>query len=243
MANPQREIPEAATNREPDRPESGEEALRAALAEHGGDYADALDHTDELQDALATAVLVVASADEEDVDRVTDSLVSATNAAEALTTEESVALAEHIGENGGDLAQTVDVAARLQREGHLETFVTIAETFSEDLDEAERDELVSIIEDGGAGDLVAAVDAVTTLQRDGHLEELVDLAGTLSTLDVSDQTAAGLNDALSAVGEARQTAEPIGPLGAVRALTSADGRAGLGYAVAVLKSLGQSIRE
>lgn len=245
MAEPQREIPDSATNREPDRPEDGEAALRAALAEHGGEYADAIDHTDELDDLLTTAILVVASADEEDVDRVTDSLVALTNAGDALSTDQTVALAEGIGENGDELAETLDTVVRLQREGHLDTFVALAEALSESLSPAETDRLAQTIRENG-DEFAGALDSVLELERKDVLDDLVDTATTLSKLDLDEDAVAGMNRFMAAIGEAeretRRESQSVGVVGLVRSLGSDDVRGGLGYLVALLKAQGKRLR-
>lgn len=114
----------------------GEEALRDALDEHGAELAAALSHTEQVEDLIETVILVVASADEEEVEHVTDSLVALANAVDGLATEESVALAEAIGERGDDAAAALETVLRLEREDELGNLVDLAGTLSAlDLDE------------------------------------------------------------------------------------------------------------
>ena len=143
----------------PDR-SAGEEAIRAAIAEHGEDVASAIEHTDEIGEVLDLAILTIASADDDEVDYVTDSIVNLVQAADGLSTEGSVALAEAVGESGEELTHALEMVVRL--------------------------------------------------------------AG--------------------AVGAAEQDAEPVGVLGFVRGATSAEGRAGLGYLLEVLRALGRGGR-
>lgn len=131
MAEPDREVPPGATNREANHEDDGEAALRAALAEYGDEYAAAVEHTDELVEVLETAILVVASADDEDVEHVTDSLVALTNAVDALTTDETVALAERVGEDGDELAAMTGRLVALERSGDLEELLALAELAAE----------------------------------------------------------------------------------------------------------------
>jgi len=161
-------------------------------ATNGEDPGAAVDGTDELADILETAILVAATADDEDVAYLTDSSVNLVEAVDGLTTEEAAALATTLGDSADDVADSLE--------------------------------------------------AVIELQREGHLEDLVDLATTLSALEIDADTARGLNTVLAAVGEAERTAEPVGLLGAVGALRTADGRAGLGYLVAILKAQGRRLR-
>lgn len=146
MAEPDRDVPPGATNRESgpdgdwdgdwDGDGDGEAALRAAVAEYGDDYAAALEHTDALVEVLETAILVVASADDEDVEHVTDSLIAVTNAADAISTEQAVTLADEIGEHGDDLAAAVERLVELERSGDLADLIDLARLASDlELDE------------------------------------------------------------------------------------------------------------
>lgn len=130
MAKPTTGVPDDALNVEPERPQEGEEALRAVLETYGGDYADAAEYTDELENVIETAILVVASADDQDVDEVTQSLVTLVEAADALSTEGTVALAEGVGENSEDIAETLESVLELQRDGRLDDLIEMAEMLS-----------------------------------------------------------------------------------------------------------------
>lgn len=246
MAKPQESYPEAATNgarkRTPD-PEN-EVELREALDRHGDQLAAAVENTDALEDVLTTAILVVASADQEDIDRVTRVTGSLVDAADGVGTAETADLAEVVGDNADELAETLEVVLDLQREGHLDDLVTLAAAFSESLSPAEVEELATILEADGA-ELVDALDAVLDLQREGQLDDLIDTAKALSTVDVDRDTAEALDTVLSAVGDARRSrrrSDPPSVVGLAKALVSRDARAGLGYLVALLKALGQRVR-
>ncbi|WP_231182854.1 DUF1641 domain-containing protein [Haladaptatus sp. DYF46] len=130
MAKPTTGVPDDALNVEPERPQEGEEALRAVLEAYGGDYADAAEYTEELENVIETAILVIASADERDVDNVTQSLVTLVEAADGLSTEGTVALAEGVGENGEDLAEALESVLELQRDGRLDDLIEMAGTLS-----------------------------------------------------------------------------------------------------------------
>ena len=219
----------------------GEAALHDALDEHGDDLAAAIERSDEVGDLLETAVLVVASADDEEVEYVTQSTANLVAAADGLSTDGAAALAADLGENADDLADALDTVVTLQREGHLDDLVTIAASFSESLSPAEIEEFATLLEANGA-ETVEALDVVLDLQREGHLEDLVDLATTLSTLEIDPETARGLNTVLGAVGEAERESEPVGLFGALGELRSRDARSGLGYLVALLKAQGRRLR-
>ncbi|OYR53051.1 hypothetical protein DJ71_27910, partial [Halorubrum sp. E3] len=73
MAKPTESYPETATHGSTKRETNGEgdAALQEALSTHGEALAEAVDSTDELQDVLSTAVLIAASADEDELEHVT----------------------------------------------------------------------------------------------------------------------------------------------------------------------------
>lgn len=108
----------------------GEAALREALAEHGEEIGAALEHADEAKEALDTVVLTVASADEDEVEYVTEAIVNLVDAVDGLSTAESAALAETVGENGEDLASALETVIRLERDGSLDDLAALAGTLS-----------------------------------------------------------------------------------------------------------------
>lgn len=132
MAEPRESYPETATNaaRKAAGDVDGEAALREALAANGDELAAVVDSADELQDVLATAVLIVASADEAELDHVTESTANLVAAADGLSTEAAAALATDVGENADDLSAALDTVLELQREGHLDDLVDLAKTLS-----------------------------------------------------------------------------------------------------------------
>jgi uncharacterized protein YjgD (DUF1641 family) len=243
MADPQRSVPESATlgGTRDETDEAGREALEAALSAHGDDLAAALERSDAVNDALTTAIIVAASADDEEVEYLTDSASNAVRAAEGLTTDGAADLAEELGENAEDLSDSLETVVELQRAGHLDDLVRVATAFSESLSPAELDRLVDLLESGG-GDVVEALEGVLELQRAGHLEELLELGATASALDLDDEGVAALNDLLGAAGDARRDAEPVGLVGAFRAVRGADARAGLGYLMSLLRALGRRVQ-
>jgi uncharacterized protein YjgD (DUF1641 family) len=244
MAKPQDSYPETATNAASNGagdPE-GEAALRAALGEHGEELAALVDRTDEAGDLLTTAVIVAASADDAELDHITESTANLVEAADGLTTEGAAALATTVGEDADDMAAALETVLALQRAGHLDDLVTVASAFAASLSPDEVAELADMLERDGA-EAVEGLDTVLELQRSGDLDALVDLASTLSVLEVDADAARGLNTALSALGEAERDSEPVGLFGALRQLGGRDARAGLGYVLAVLKGTGRRIRE
>jgi uncharacterized protein YjgD (DUF1641 family) len=243
MAKPQKSYPGSATNgaRKEAIDEDGDAALRQALAAHGDDLAAAVDRTDDLEGVLTTAILVASTADEDELDHVTSSAANLVRAADGLTTEGAASLATQVGDSADDLAASLDTVTELQREGHLDDLVTIATAFAESLSPEEVEELATVLEENGT-DVVEALDVVLELQREGHLADLVETAKVISTLEIDETTARGLNDFFAAVGDAQRESEPIGPLEMLRGLTSRDARAGMGYLLAILKAQGRRLR-
>ena len=163
MAEPTTDVPEAALNVDPERPQEGEAALRAVLETYGGDYADAAEYTEELENVLETAILVVASADDDEVDDVTESVVALVRAADALSTEGTVALAEGVGEHGDDLADALDSVLELQAEGNLDGLVELAAVVSAlEIDDADVESLNRLI--AAAGEAESTAEPVGPLQ-------------------------------------------------------------------------------
>jgi uncharacterized protein YjgD (DUF1641 family) len=244
VAEPQSSYPESATlgGREEPRDEAGEDALRRALAANGEDLAAVIDRTEQAEDLLTTAILVAASADEDELEHITDSTSNLVRAADGISTEGTADLAADLGANAEDLGDALDSVVALQRAGHLDDLLTLATAFSASLSPAEVEELATMLEESGT-DLVAALDAVLELQREGHLDDLVATAKVVSTLEIDESTARGLNDLLSAVGEAQRESEPVGLFGALRRLLGRDARAGLGYLVTVLRAQGRRLRD
>jgi uncharacterized protein YjgD (DUF1641 family) len=221
---------------------AGEKQIREVLDVHGEDLAAAIDRTDEAADLVETAIIILASADDEEIDHLTESIGNLVDAADGLSTEEAAALATSVGENGDDLSATVDTLLEFQQAGRLDDFATIAGAFSESLSPEEVEELASMLEENGA-ETVEALDVVLDLHREGQLDDLVDLAKVVSTLEIDADTAAGMNTFLGAIGEAQRESEPVGLFGFVSGLRSRDARAGLGYLLALLKAQGRRVRE
>lgn len=243
MAEPRESYPGTATNgaRKAATNGDGEAALRDALAAHGEDLAGLVEATDEGSDALATAILIAASADAEEIAYISESTSNLITAVDGLSTEEAATLATEVGDNADDLSDSLETVLDLQREGHLDDLTTVATAFAESLSPEEVEELSSMLEANGT-DIVEALDIVLDLQREDQLTELVELAGTLSALDIDEDTVHGLNTVFGAIGEAERESEPIGFVGAIKQLGNRDVRAGLGYLVALLKAQGRRLR-
>lgn len=133
----------------------GEAALRDAIDDHGEEVAAVLERSDEATELLDTVVLMIASAEEEDVEYLANALSSLVRTADGAATEETVALAEYVGENGTDVTETLDKLVALDREGQLDELLELGETLSGlDLDEesvATLNRLLAAVEDAEDG--------------------------------------------------------------------------------------------
>lgn len=171
-------------------PSPGEAALDAALANHGEELAGLLDHTEDVTELIDLVVLTIAAADEDEVEQVTESLTHLIQAADAASTEETVALATAIGQHGSDTA--------------------------------------------------TALQTVLTLEQQDDLDDLVETASLLAELEIDDTTVTGLNRVLDSLAAAEETAAPMGIIDSLRTMWTPEGRAGLGYLIAVLQNLGET---
>lgn len=161
MANPQQDYPEEATKGGHDGSTGeGEAALRAALDEHGEEIAAALDRTDEIDDLLVTAILVIASADDEEIENVTESVSALIEAGDGLATAETADLATTLGENADELSDALDLLLDLQREGDLEELLDTAQMLTAlDIDEDTVRGLNRLLGAVGAAERAADEDA------------------------------------------------------------------------------------
>lgn len=245
MAEPTESYPETATNRArkngDDRTVDGEAAIEDALSTNGKRLAALINRSDEFENALETAILVIATADEEELDELTDSAANLIAAADGLSTDGAAELATDLGENADDLSASLETVLSLQQDGHLDDLAALTTAFTESLSPDDIEDLATLLSENGP-ELVDALDTVLELQREGQLEALVGTAKTISAIDIDEDAVHGMNDFLGAVGEARRDSEPVGLRGTVRRLKSRDLRAGLGYLLALLKAQGRRRR-
>mgnify|MGYP002762975518 CR=1 FL=1 len=115
---------------EDEGPREGEQALREAVDEHGEQLAAALEHTDEFEDLLETVVLVVSTADEDEIAHVVGSLTNLVAAADDLSSDEMTRLVAMAREDGDALADALSLLVDLQRDGSLAALLDTARTLS-----------------------------------------------------------------------------------------------------------------
>lgn len=167
------------------------------------------------------------------------------------------ALAAAIEEHGDDLAgaleHTDDVqklidtviltvaAADDEEVEHLTQSVASLVQATDKLSTSETVALASFIGQHGS-ETASALETVLALERNGHLEDLLELGDVLAGLEIDETTVDGLNRVLRALEAAEANATPTGILGSLRATRTVEVRAGLGYLMAALRNLGQSVR-
>jgi uncharacterized protein YjgD (DUF1641 family) len=135
--------------------------------------------------------------------------------ADGLATDETVALAESVGDNGESLGEALETLAALQEQGTLDDLVELAE-------------VVSLLRDALDDDM-----AVSLAGTGASLGELADSAAEEGTRD-------GLATVLDAVGDAQsEEVSRVGTLGLVRATRDEEVQAGLGYLIVLARALGR----
>lgn len=192
------------------------DALEAAIAENPEEVADFVDHLDLVNELLDATELVTVAADDQMVADTTSTAATLAEAADGLSTEETVALSESVGENGDELTEALETLIRLQRSGTLDELANLAE-------------VVPLL--SGAMD----DEMVTNLARSGTaLGEVADTA-------TEPETAEGLQNMLSAVGEANEEPpEQVGLVGLVKAIRDPEVQQGLGFVLALARALGRT---
>ncbi|MBX0349987.1 MULTISPECIES: DUF1641 domain-containing protein [Haloarcula] len=198
---------------------SGQPELEAAIEENPEAVADLVRRLDAVNERLDVLALGESALSDEMVRELADTGSTLAESADGLATDETVALAETIGENGGELRAAIESLVVLQQSGTLETVVEMAE-------------VVSLV--------TAALD-----------DEMVrSLAGTGSALGEVAQTAGeddarnGIETMLESVSAAeRETPERVGPVGLLKASRDPDVQRGLGYLLAIARSIGRSQTE
>lgn len=135
--------------------------------------------------------------------------------ADGIATDETVALAETVGENGDELREALDTMITLQRSGTLDELAEIAEVGSL-ATAALDDEMVASLAGTGAA------------------------LGEVAQTAADDDTRDGVETLLRSLGEAeREPPERVGPVGLVRELRDPDVQHGLGYLLAIAGALGR----
>lgn len=194
-----------------------EDALARAIAENPEAVATLVRRLDAVNDLLDVVDLGTAALDDEMVATLAADADLLGEAADGLATRETVHLAETAGASGDDLGAALDTLVRLERSGTLDDLAELAEVVSLATAAAD-DEMVATL--AGTGE---------------SLGELADVAS-------KPETVRGLEAMLDAVGEASDAEDPPDPVGAwglLAATRDPDVKRGLGFLVAVARSLGE----
>jgi len=199
-------------------PGDAPEDLEALVAENPEEVVRLLERLDLVNDLLDATQVATSAMDDEMVQSMAGTGANLAMAADGMATEETVKLGEAVGENATDLAEGVETIAELQRTGTLDDLLEMAELASL-LSAAMDDEMVMSLASTGT-----------------RIGELADTAA-------EDDVARGLDNVLTALGEA-SSEEPkeVGTLGLLKATRDPDVKAGLGVVIALARALGQESR-
>jgi uncharacterized protein YjgD (DUF1641 family) len=208
-------VSETTTNVDADR--NGE--LQAAIEENPEAVARFLERLDVVNELIDVLELGTDALDDEMVAELSGTAATLAESADGMATEETVKLAESVGQNGGDLAEAMEAIVELQRTGTLDELTAMADVISLGAD-ALDDEMV------------------VTLARTGStLGEVADTAA-------DEDTARGIATLLRAVGEASDPDVPpeqVGAWGMMKAMRDPEVKTGLGYLIALARGLGRNI--
>ncbi|TKX74263.1 DUF1641 domain-containing protein [Halorubrum sp. GN11_10-6_MGM] len=189
--------------------------LEAAIAENPEAVAAFVERLDAVNELLDVLSLGEGALDDEMVRELSATGSTLAESADGLATDETVALAEAVGENGDDLRAALDTLLELQRSGTL-------------------DELAEIAEVGSLA--TAALDDEMVRSLAGTGAALGEVAQTAADDDTRD----GVETLLAGVGEAeREPPERVGAVGLLRGVRDPEVQYGLGYLLAVAGAIGR----
>lgn len=189
--------------------------LAAAIEENPETVANFVERLDAVNELLEVLELGTDALDDDMAVSLAGTAATLGESADSLATEQTVALAESVGENGDSLGEALETLATLQEQGTLDDLVELAE-------------VVSLLRDALDDDMV-----VSLAGTGASLGELADSAADEDTRD-------GLATVLEAVGDAQsEEVSPVGPIGLVRASRDEEVQAGLGYLVVLARALGR----
>jgi uncharacterized protein YjgD (DUF1641 family) len=189
--------------------------LETAIEENPEAVAEFVEHLDAVNELLEMLSLGESALTDEMVRELSATGSTLAESADGLATDETVALAETVGENGDELREALDTLLVLQQTGTLNELAEIAEVAS--LGTAALDD-----------------EMVTSLAGTGAA--LGEVAQTAS----DDATRNGIETLLASVGEAEQEPpEQVGAVGLLRGLRDPDVQYGLGYLLALAGAIGR----
>jgi uncharacterized protein YjgD (DUF1641 family) len=193
-------------------------AVEDAIAANADAVAALLDRSGQLGELLDALSLLEDGLDDEMVATVTGDATTLGLAASELAEPETVAVSAAVGQNGDELATTIDRLATLQHTGTLDSLLEVADALALATDAADDDMLTTLAATG------------TSL-------------GTVAAATADDDVRDGLLDVIEGVGRANAAdAAPVGAVGLLQALRDPEVQAGLGYLVAVARGIGAANR-
>jgi len=189
--------------------------LEAAIAENPEAVAEFVKRLDAVNELLDVVDLGTSAMTDEMVVELSGTAETLAASADGIATDETVALAESVGENGGELQEALDTLVDLQRSGTL-------------------DELAEL------GDVVSLGTSAMTDEMVRSLAGTGSSLGELADTAAKDGTRGGLTALLNSV-DAAENAEttPVGMVGLMKAIRDPEIQQGLGYLLAIAKALGQ----
>jgi len=198
-------------------PES--DALEAAIAENPEAVAEFVRRLDAVNELLDVVALGESAMTDEMVTELAGTGATLAESADGLATEETVALAETVGDNGDELREALETMLELQRSGTLDDLAELASIAS--LGTAALDD-----------EMVRSLAAMG-----GSLGEVADTAAEPDTRD-------GIETMLEGIGEAqREEPQPVGAIGMAKAMRDPEVKYGLGYVLAMARAIGRARAE
>jgi uncharacterized protein YjgD (DUF1641 family) len=156
---------------------------------------------------------------DEMVRELADTSATLVESADGLATDETVALAAAVGDNGDELREALESLVVLQRSGTLDELLEVAEVLSL---------------------LTAALDDEMVRSLAGTGDALGEVAQTAAT----DDARAGLETVIEGVAAAEsEPSERVGAVGLLRATRDSEIQYGLGYLLAIARAIGGSRAE
>jgi len=189
--------------------------LEAAIAENPEAVAEFVERLDAVNELLDVLSLGENALSDEMVRELSATGSTLAESADGLATDETVALAEAVGENGDELRAALDTLVTLQRSGTLDELADIAEVGSL-ATAALDDEMVASLAGTGAA------------------------LGEVAQTAADDDTRDGVETLLKGVGEAEsESPERVGAVGLLRGVRDPEVQYGLGYLLAVASAIGR----
>jgi len=193
--------------------------LEAAIQQNPEAVAEFVEHLDAVNELLDVLSLGESALSDEMVRELSATGSTLAESADGLATDETVALAETVGENGDELQDALETLLVLQQSGTL-------------------DELAELAEVGSLATAALDDEMVTSLAGTGAA------LGEVAQTAADDDTRDGIETLLAGLGEAeREPAEPVGPVGLLRGLRDPDVQYGLGYLLALAGAVGRERAE